>query len=210
MKRCGACGQQFQDRFNFCPVDGAALVLSSRATTFEYRPTIISDKTLPQRLAFQIAFLIERAKIAWPRFRSNPRTFLSEALSELVQVVRLAFARPYLRTGLLAAFTMLFCITSSVLLLEKRVAKQMDRDDDAVGLTQVMLIDSATKTTDSQTGIGASEGEHGRVGFAKGRGEGSGPTPARAQGGGGGGANSPLPASQGRPPVPSEIPAPIS
>jgi TonB family protein len=210
MKRCVACGQGFQDRFNFCPVDGAALVLSSRPTTLEYRPTIISEKALAHRLAFQIVFLVERAKVAWPRFRSNPRAFLNESLSELVQVVRLAFARPYLPTGLLAALTILVCITSSVILLERRVAKLTDRDDEAVDPTQVTLIDSSTTPRDSQTGIGASEGEHGRVGFAKGRGEGSGPTPARAQGGGGGGNNSSLPASQGRLPIPSDIPAPIS
>jgi protein TonB len=59
----------------------------------------------------------------------------------------------------------------------------------------------------SDSGIGAND--KGRVGFNRGKGEGSGPTPARAQGGGGGGTQSPLPASQGRLPQPSEIPAPI-
>src|SRR5580765_5322903 len=126
MKRCGACGQQFQDRYNFCPVDGAALVMSSGPATFEYRPTIISEETLLRRLAFQIAFLVERAKVAWPGFRSNPRAFLNGALSELIQVLRLAFARPYLRTGLLAALTIVLCITAGVTMMERRAAKPTD------------------------------------------------------------------------------------
>src|SRR5436190_16228525 len=121
MKRCGACGQEFQDRFNFCPVDGGALISSSRATAFEYRPTIISDRSLPRRLAFQIDFLLERAKSAWPRFRSNPRVFLNEVTSEFAESLRLALARPYLRTGLVAACTIVLFVVGSVTILEKRI-----------------------------------------------------------------------------------------
>ncbi len=47
------------------------------------------------------------------------------------------------------------------------------------------------------------------IGFESGRGEGSRPVPARAKGGGGGGLQSQTPASQGRPPQPSVVPAPI-
>jgi TonB family protein len=208
MKRCGACDQPFQDRYNFCPVDGAALALSSGPKTFEYRPTIISEETLLRRLTFQIAFRVEQAKVSWPRFRSNPRAFLHGALSELIQVLRLAFARPHLRTGLLAALTIVLCIAGSITMMERRAAKQKDAAD-SIDPTQVELVNFPTPDTDSQTGAGASEGENGRVGFAKGRGEGSGPTPARAQGGGGGGTQSPLPPSVGKMPLPSEIPAPI-
>lgn len=209
MKRCGACGQQFQDRFKFCPLDGEVLVSSLRPTAFEYRPTIISEKSLPSRLAYQILFLIERVKLAWPRFRSNPRAFLNETTIELAQRLRLAFARPYLRAGLATALTIVLSIVGSVTMMEKRVAKPTDADD-VIDATQITFANISTPTTDSKTGVGASEGENGRVGFAKGRGEGSGPTPARAQGGGGGGDHSPLAASQGRPPIPSEIPAPIT
>jgi TonB family protein len=210
MKRCGACGQEFQDRFNFCPVDGGALVSSSKAAAFEYRPTIISDRSLPRRLAIQIDFLVERAKSAWPRFRSNPRGFLSELTRELAQSLRLAFARPYFRTGLLAACTIVLCIVGAVTILEKRIEKPTGPDD-LIDPTELAFVNfPPAADTDSKAGVGASEGENGRVGFAQGRGEGSGPTPARAHGGGGGGNNSPLEAVQGRIPRPSEIPAPIT
>jgi periplasmic protein TonB len=63
-------------------------------------------------------------------------------------------------------------------------------------------------TPTSDKGVGA--GEKGRVGFDSGKGEGSRPVPARAQGGGSGGDRNPNPSSQGRVPLPSVIPAPIS
>src|SRR6185503_21050891 len=65
-------------------------------------------------------------------------------------------------------------------------------------------------SSESKPDYGMGAGEKGRVGFKSGKGEGSNPQPARAQGGGGGGMNQPLPPSQGRPPVASPIPAPIT
>ncbi len=210
MKRCGACGQPFQDRFNFCPVDGGPLVSNQSAKTVEYCPTLINDSSLLRRLSLQVNFLIERAKLAWPKLRSNPRTFLHEELFALAKAVRLAFARPHLRTGLAAAITIVVCLAGSVAILERRGVTPTDAED-GIDPAQLTMVDIQNlPKTDSQAGVGAAENANGRVGFSRGRGEGSGPTPARAQGGGGGGNNSPLTASQGRLPIPSEIPAPIT
>src|SRR4051812_15545775 len=143
MKRCGACAQEFQDRFNFCPVDGEAL-FSPGAVGVEYRPTIISENSLPRRLAFQINFLIERATLAWPRFRSNPGAFLREELREMSQRVRLTLARPYLRTGLLAAVTIILCIVFTITIFEKRAAHRAGADD-RFDPEQLTLIDFQTQ-----------------------------------------------------------------
>src|SRR3954466_11877917 len=121
MKRCGACGQEFQDRFNFCPVDGEAL-FSPVTVSVEYRPTIIGENSLPRRLVFQINFLIERATLAWPRFKSNPGAFLREESRELSQTLRLTLARPYLRTGLLAAVAIILSVVCTVTIFERRAA----------------------------------------------------------------------------------------
>src|SRR5436190_22961278 len=129
MKRCGACSQQFQDQFNFCPVDGEGLDLFIRVNPVGYQPTIITENSLPRRLAFQIIFLIERVKLAWPRFRSNPRAFLDEVTSEIAQNLRFAFARPYLRAGLITALAIVLCIIGSVTMMERRVAKPKDAED---------------------------------------------------------------------------------
>jgi periplasmic protein TonB len=57
--------------------------------------------------------------------------------------------------------------------------------------------------------VGVGTGSKGRVGFERGKGEGSHPKPKRAGGGGSGGLNAEFAAQQGRPPQPSDIPAPI-
>jgi TonB family protein len=154
---------------------------------------------------------LERAQLAWPRFKSNPKLFLETGLSELLQALRRTFARPYLRHGLLVAIAIVVCVILSVTLWERRHAGNTD-DGDAIDLTSTRMIDlrETQPSNDSQPGVGGSQNANGRVGFANGRGEGSGPTPARAQGGGSGGNHSELAASIGRPPVPSEIPAPIT
>ena len=59
MKRCGACGEEFQNRFNFCPVDGETLI-EPEIGAINYSPTIISDVSLARRLLVQLPFLIER------------------------------------------------------------------------------------------------------------------------------------------------------
>ena len=76
MKRCGACGEEFENQFSFCPTDGKSLVANRDTATFDYRPTIISDESLAQRLAIQFAFLLQRFRATWPRFKADPFGFL--------------------------------------------------------------------------------------------------------------------------------------
>ena len=207
MKRCGACGEEFENQFSFCPTDGKSLVVNRDTASFDYRPTIISDESLAQRLAIQFAFLVQRFRATWPRFKADPFGFLQNQLNQFKNNASRAFARPYFRNGLLVAVTLVLCVMVSITLLDKRGLSRA-KGEESTDLAPTVMIDLRTAPdTDSQSGVGA--GENGRVGFDKGRGEGSGPKPARSQGGGGGGANSPLPPSQGRVPVPSVIPAPI-
>ena len=53
MKRCNACGEEFKDRFSFCPVDGTPLATVAGANTApsEFQLTLIGDEGLARRLA---------------------------------------------------------------------------------------------------------------------------------------------------------------
>jgi TonB family protein len=207
MKRCGACGEEFENQFNFCPNDGKSLDTNRDTASFEYRPTIISDESLAQRLAIQFAFLVQRFRATWPRFKVDPFGFLHKQFRQFRNNAGRAFARPYFRNGLMVAVALVLCVIVSITLLDKRGLSRA-KGEESTDLAPTVMIDLRTvPKPDSQSGVGA--GENGRVGFDRGRGEGSGSKPARAQGGGGGGNQSPLPSSQGRVPVPSVIPAPI-
>src|SRR5207253_178953 len=114
-------------------------------------------------------------------------------------------------SGAASALIIVAAIVLSVLVLERpgpRVggADLIEDDNETLRTVEIDLRNETKPNDDS--GVGA--GGKGRVGFGKGKEEGSGPVPARAQGGGGGGNHNPAQASQGRVPVPSIIPAPIS
>ncbi|HXI61140.1 MAG TPA: hypothetical protein VNF70_00460, partial [Pyrinomonadaceae bacterium] len=207
MKRCGACGEEFESQFSFCPNDGKSLGMNRETAPFDYRPTIISDESLAQRLAIQFVFLVQRFRATWPGFKADPFRFLQNQFRQVKNNAGRAFARPYLRNGLLVAVTLVLCLMVSITLLDKRGLNRSP-DIEANDSARTVMIDLRTAPNpDSQSGVGA--GENGRVGFDKGHGEGSGSKPARSQGGGSGGDHSLLPSSQGRVPVPSVIPAPI-
>ncbi len=207
MKRCGVCGEEFRNQFNFCPVDGETLSRAQQAA-FAYRPTIISDDSLARRLAFQISFLVEQTRSVWPRFKANPFLFLTDQFAQIKHSVRLACGRRNLMTGLAVSFAAVFCVVLTVTVIDKQALRSAISEDSYDLASPIMFNLQTTPHADEQSGVGA--GDNGRVGFNKGRGEGSGPTPARAQGGGGGGERSQLAQSQGRIPQPSVIPAPIS
>ena len=210
MKRCGACGEEFQNHFNFCPVDGAALIERREVDDgFNYSPTIISDDSLAQRLILQISFLIARLRLSWAEFIADPITFVKYQFTQISAALRSGTARPYLRKALAASVMLVALIIATVVIFDRRVARQTDFGPDDID--QATLIDSQMFPNDeSKSGSGVGMNDKGRVGLNQGRGEGSGPTPARSQGGGGGGDRSQLAAAQGRLPQPSEIPAPIS
>ena len=207
MKKCNACGEEFEDKFSFCPVDGqpfSALVPDER---HEFNLTIISDARLTQRLTLELQFALDQVKQAWPHFRSHPIGFTKTQLGELKRLLKQTLARPYVLSGSLTAMLLVLSVILSVLFLEKhspKAANPTDGDE----LSRVMTIDFQNETNPrSDSGVGA--GEKGRVGFERGRGEGSRPVPSRAGGGGGGGMRDQSEASRGRLPQPSEIPAPI-
>jgi len=210
MKRCIACGENFADKFSFCPVDGKAF--STEITgdgVREFKLTIVGDAGLIRRLAIELAFVLARVRESWPSFKRNPVGFTRAQLSELRKVLQSTLARPHVLSGSLAAVLLVSAVVLGVLLLEKHEPENqaLTVDDDELSQTvEIDLRNEEKPSTDS--GVGA-DGK-GRVGFERGRGEGSRPVPAQARGGGGGGMNNPSPASKGRPPLPSEIPAPIS
>lgn len=220
MKRCHACGERFSDKFSFCPVDGTTLRVASEifpsgvvdAASTEFCLTLMGDEGLARRLASQISFATDQVREAWPSFKHDPVAFTARRITEGKRLLKQALARPHVLSGAMTALLIVAVVIFSVLVLEKhnrKVGNDADLIDDGDRPGQMVEIDlrSVSKQSDD-SGVGA--GDKGRVGFGRGKGEGSGPVPRRSQGGGGGGDQSLSPASQGRPPVPSVIPAPIS
>jgi TonB family protein len=213
MKRCNACGEEFKNRFSFCPVDGKPLNSEPAVNSapVEFQLTLVSDEVLARRLANQLSFVIDQVRQAWPSFKNDPIGFAIRQVVAARRSFKLTLARPHLLSGATAALLLVAAIILSVLVLEKRTPKlraagSLDNSDEVVRTIEIDLREE-TKPDDSK-GVGA--GDKGRVGFGRGQGEGLGPVPARAKGGGSGGNQNPLPPSLGRPPVPSIIPAPIS
>jgi len=210
MKKCNACGEEFEDKFSFCPVDGKVLGgMVSLQGLHEFRLTMVSDRGLVQRLALEVEFVLDQFRESWPSFRRNPIGFTRKQLSKLSQAVKSTLARPHVLSGSLTALLLVSAIILSVLILEKHSARSIASLDDSEELLRTVEIDIRNEekpSTDSGVGV---DGK-GRVGFNRGTGEGSRPVSAKARGGGGGGDHNQAPPSQGRPPQPSEIPAPIS
>src|SRR6266576_6756521 len=100
MKRCGACGEEFQNQYKFCPVDGQALTRSREVDAFNYSPTIISDDSLVQRLAVQVSFLVQVLRVAWSQFKTDPVAFLKCRTKQAIALFRSGSTRPYLKRGL--------------------------------------------------------------------------------------------------------------
>jgi TonB family protein len=208
MKRCDACGEGFKDKFSSCPVDGKPLS-EVVARGHEFKLTIVSDLGLIQRLAIELEFVLDQIKRSWPSFKRNPIAFSGNELRELKKLLRKTLARPHVLSGSLSALLIVCAIILGVLLLEKHSPRTTGSVDESDVLTRTVEID-LRRETKSTNDAGEGVGEKGRVGFENGRGEGSRPVPAKARGGGGGGTHNQSEASQGRPPQPSEIPAPIS
>ena len=210
MKRCNACGEEFEDKFRFCPVDGKQFrMVVSGAPRHEFSLTMVNDLRLVQRLAIELQFVLGQVQKSWPSFKQHPVAFIGAKLSELKMLLRRTLERPHVLSGALTALLLVSAIILSVLLLEKHQPRTSGSIDESDDVSRTVEIDfRAEAKPDSDSGVGA--GEKGRVGFERGNGEGSRPVPARAQGGGGGGMHNQSAPSQGRLPQPSLIPAPIS
>ena len=214
MKRCKACGEEFTDDFRFCPLDGtevAPITIGPGAqfAPVEFQLTLIGDEGLARRLANQLAFVTDQAKQAWPSFRNDPIGFVGRQVVGARQVLEQTVARPHVLSGAATALLVVAAVVLSVFVLESHVRKVAEADliDDLDEVSRTVEIDLSSEPQ-KDPGVGAED--KGRVGFGKGKGEGSGPVPARSQGGGGGGNHDLTEQSQGRVPVPSIIPAPIS
>ena len=207
MKKCDTCGEEFETNFSFCPIDGTQFgnVVSAQSS---FHLTLIEEAPLPQRLAAEARFLITRFRDAWPPFKQHPITFTTGRLNELARLLRRMAVRPYAVPGAATALAAVLFLILGVLFLDTRISKSADVSE-VIDPSEVVTIDFSNESKpESDSSMGA--GKDGRVGFGGGKGEGSNPKPARAKGGGGGGTHDPLPPSQGRLPVASTIPAPIS
>jgi TonB family protein len=211
MKRCNACGEEFQNKFSFCPVDGVPFAIGSDPVAGEFHLTLIDDERLARRLGNQILFVLDQARQAWPAFKNDPIAFAARRVDAGKRLFKQTLARPHVLPGAAFALLIVTAVVLSVLVLESQTRQtggvdMVDNGDEAMRTVEIDLRTEAKPN--KEPGVGA--GDKGRVGFGKGKGEGSGRVPARAQGGGGGGNHNPSQASQGRVPVPSVIPAPIS
>jgi TonB family protein len=210
MKRCNACGEEFEDKFSFCPVDGKQFsVVVPDASGHEFNLTIISELGLLGRLAIELQFVLAQVKKSWPSFKKHPVAFTGAKLSELKKLLQRTLERPHGLSGSLTALLLVSAIILSVLLLEKQHVRTDGSTDESDNLSRTVEIDFRNEEK-PRTGSGVGADGKGRVGFERGTGEGSRPVPAKARGGGGGGNNDQSAVSQGRPPQPSVIPAPIS
>src|SRR5262245_20447610 len=207
MKRCDACSEEFESKFSFCPLDGNVLVEADTPTEYGYRPTLIVERPLLQRLFIETQFLFARAQTAWPDFKADPFTFIRGELHRLQAAIHRFLTRPYVIRASLTAVAIISTVVMTVILFEVRRSHTAVIDDYEDELPPTMIDFHSDRDANSKPGVGAGEG--GRVGFDRGRGEGSNTTPARAHGGGGGGNLAQLAQSRGRLPQPSEIPAPI-
>ncbi len=208
MKTCNECGENFGDKYAFCPIDGMPLREALAALPREFNLTLIADARLTKRLAHEIQFVLERIEQAWPSFKSDPLGFTKRELLELGRGIKRTLARPHLLSGAMTAVLLMCSVVLIVLVFERHPSRPSVKaqSDELTPLAMIDLQSVPTPTSDK--GVGA--GQRGRVGFDSGKGEGFRPVPARAQGGGSGGTHNPIAPSQGRPPQPSVIPAPIS
>jgi TonB family protein len=153
-----------------------------------------------------LRFLLDRLKKAWPELKSDPLAFTKRAA---VDVGNFLSGRLRAQDTLAGALTALFLVLSVAFLVMKLETdtkiRTASNDSDQSSVEILTLADPSQIPSDAGVGTGS----EGRVGFDRGKGEGSRPKPKRAQGGGSGGQNDQLVAQQGRPPQPSEIPAPI-
>src|ERR1051325_5139804 len=133
MKRCGACGEEFQNQFNFCPVDGEVLIQVREVDAVKYSPTIISDFSLAQRLIVQVSFLIERLRVGWAQFKGSPTAFVQLQFTQACAALRGGSARPYLRKAVATSVMLVGLVMVTVVLVERHAARRVQVDYDDLG-----------------------------------------------------------------------------
>lgn len=172
----------------------------------EFRVTMIDSTSLPERLATELRFLVQQLSQAWPDFKSDPIGFGKRAVAEARLRIRRALATPNSLAAISVA--MLVVISAAlIILLSGRASQENEDKRNDKEFAEISMLSFPKDTVPDGHGVGA--GAQGRVGFAHGKGEGSAPIPRDSSGGGGGGNRDRLPAQQGKPPAPSEIPVPM-
>ncbi|MGH9904057.1 MAG: energy transducer TonB [Pyrinomonadaceae bacterium] len=232
MKTCSSCGEDFEDKFSFCPVDAAPLNTLAAALTnspnpdvaaftfrhahlfsglaqtsrSEYHPTILNSKGLFERLTAELQFTVTRLRTSWPELKRDPIGFGKLILTDSAAFFRERFAGQRLMSSLGAVFIVL-TIVLVVTLVDRVEFKKNSIGSDSV-LVEILTIPASGQVS-MPLGVGVGAHRKGRVGFERDKGEGSKEVPKRAQGGGSGGDKNKIQAQQGKIPPPSEIPAPI-
>src|SRR5436190_20759945 len=113
MKRCSMCAAEFDERFELCPVDGAApaaasasksknqgidksgpsqdllrpLIEGSDQMRLDFRLTLIEDPGLTHRLTNQFRLVAQDSEISWTAFKKEPLSFLTRCVSGYVRAV---------------------------------------------------------------------------------------------------------------------------
>ena len=172
----------------------------------EFALTVLSEARLSYRLLAEIEFVVQQLKRSWPEFRKDPASWMHVAARDMAATARRKFSAD-MALALATSVMIITCAIVGIVVREGPSRRENAKDEN----DGVELVTSFTfrSNSDAPKDRDAKAGENGRVGIARGAGEVSATAPARAHGGGSGGNGDPLPASQGRVPVPSIIPAPI-
>lgn len=238
MKRCNACGEEFEDKFSFCPVDAtplnslaAALVgehalRDSPAEPAQAKPrsfSAASGPNAPGQAEFRLtmidgASLLDRLAKEF-RFLAYQVRLAWPALKRdplgfskgmIFEVGRRLrrAAQPNSLAGLTAAVSLVLSAVLLLFLIGNEAKNNILVQPANDERAEFIEFLPDPNVSKEDPAVGA-KGAGGRVGFSRGRGEGSASEPRKASGGGGGGNRDPLPAQVGKVPPPSEIPAAI-
>jgi hypothetical protein len=167
---------------------------------------MIDYASLLERLARELHFLLHQLRLGWPDLRRDPIGFTRRTIAE----GGLRLRRVAAPNSIAALATALLVVMSAVLiliLLGNGAKENKIVQGDSAELARIIEFLPNPNPSSEDRGVGA--GGQGRVGFANDKGEGSAPAPKKSTGGGGSGNLDPLPTQVGKPPPPSEIPAPI-
>jgi hypothetical protein len=175
---------------------------------YEFNLTLISSAGLGRSLAAEVLFLSHQFRGAWPNFKRRPIGFVLDLANDAASYLKRIALAPNAIAGALTAGLLLFTALLSLVLLENLRGPKPKPSGVEEAVPVVMLNFPNAPPPPEAGGVGV--GSYGRVGLARGKGEGSESEPQRARGGGGSGDHDPLPASVGKVPPPSEIPAPLN
>jgi TonB family protein len=234
MKRCKACGEEFEDKFSFCPVDATPLnslalaneqaqthcplageermplQMSTTAKRREFHLTMIDNTSLAERLSRELRFLFQQLAQAWPVLKRDPVGFAKDTTVAIGLRLQRALSSPNSAAAIATAMLLMLSL-AMILGLSDRLSKNKDvaQPTNPDGEQQAQIVAFLTDPNTVPVGWGVGAGSNGRVGFRSGKGEGSAPQPKESTGGGGGGDHHEPPAPVGKLPQISEIPAPI-